>query len=100
MYYWLVELKKCENISGLDVTNTIILKSVQIYRYILLSKYRSKLMEIFMLWVMLFHACGFQFKIPMLDIIKEQSFGGVDIFILLTGMELYISLLKRKERVR
>lgn len=100
MYYWLVELKKCENISGLDVTNTIILKSVQIYRYILLSKYRSKLMEIFMLWVMLFHTCRFQFKIPILDIIKEQGFGGVDIFILLTGMELYISLLKRKERVR
>lgn len=60
--------------------------------YRLLSRCRPELMGAAMLWVMLFHAYELHFGVPVLDAVKALGFGGVDIFILLSGMGLYISL--------
>lgn len=60
--------------------------------YGLLSRYRSELMGLAMLWVMLFHAYRLRFGVPPLDGFKAAGFAGVDIFLLLSGMGLYVSL--------
>ena len=65
--------------------------------YALLSRYRSELMGLAMLWVMLFHAYEFHFGVGLLDAFKELGFGGVDMFILLSGLGLYGSLVRRKD---
>lgn len=61
-----------------------------------LSKYRSELMGVAMLWVMLFHAYGLKLGVPLLDQIKALGFGGVDVFLLLSGMGQYVSLSKTR----
>jgi len=48
-------------------------------------------MGLAILWVMLFHAYEFHFYVPLLDTVKEFGFAGVDIFILLSAMGLYVS---------
>ena len=60
--------------------------------YRLLSLYRSELMGLAMLWVMLFHAYELKFGLLPLDAFKAAGFAGVDIFLLLSGMGLYVSL--------
>lgn len=65
--------------------------------YQLLSAYRSELMGVAMLWVMLFHAYEFHFGVFALDAVKQLGFGGVDLFILLSGLGLYGSIVRRKE---
>ena len=64
--------------------------------YGLLSRYRSQLMGLATLWVMLFHAYPFHFGVPALDAVKEVGFCGVDVFILLSGMGLSLSLQKHR----
>lgn len=46
-----------------------------------------------MLWVMLFHSLG-DISIPILGKIKSIGYGGVDIFLFLSGIGLYFSLTK------
>ena len=53
--------------------------------YQLLSQYRSELMGIAMLWVMLFHAYEFHFGVPALDAVKQLGFGGVDMLFCCQG---------------
>ena len=65
-----------------------------------LSRYRSELMGLAMLWVMLFHAYEFHFYVPLLDALKGIGFAGVDVFILLSAMGLYVSLSKASKRER
>ncbi len=65
--------------------------------YSLLSKYRSELMGVAMLWVMLFHARDLDFGVEILNLFRGAGFGGVDIFILLSAMGLSMSL-DRKEQ--
>lgn len=72
-------------------------KTEQTTGYQLLSRYRSELMGIAMLWVMLFHAYEFHFGVGLLDAFKELGFGGVDMFILLSGLGLYGSLVRRRD---
>lgn len=69
----------------------------QVSGYQLLSRYRPELMGLAMLWVMLFHAYEFHFGVGLLDAFKELGFGGVDMFILLSGLGLYGSLVRRRE---
>lgn len=64
--------------------------------YSALSKYRSELMGIAMLWVMLFHAWDLDLKVGILNDLRSAGFGGVDIFILLSAMGLVMSLSKRE----
>lgn len=63
-----------------------------------LSRYRSELMGLAILWVMLFHAYSFHFGFLPLDGIKALGFCGVDIFIMLSGMGLFVSLSKHPEQ--
>ncbi|MDY3984139.1 hypothetical protein [Dysosmobacter sp.] len=65
-----------------------------------LSRYRSELMGLAILWVMLFHAYEFHFYVPLLDALKGIGFAGVDVFILLSAMGLYVSLSKASKRER
>ena len=65
--------------------------------YRVLSKYRSELMGIAMLWVMLFHAFDLDMGHVVLQAVRRMGFGGVDIFILLSAMGLVMSLSKREQ---
>lgn len=65
--------------------------------YALLSKYRSELMGMAMIWVMLFHANDLDLGLAVLDNIRAAGFGGVDIFIALSAMGLVMSLSRRDQ---
>lgn len=65
-----------------------------------LSLYRSELMGAAMLWVMLFHAYPFRFGLPPLDAVKQAGFAGVDIFLLLSALGLYVSLERAGTRTK
>lgn len=67
-------------------------ESLRVSGYGLLSRYRGELMGLAMLWVMLFHAYKLRFGVLLLDGFKALGFAGVDIFLLLSGMGLYVSL--------
>ena len=64
--------------------------------YRMLSKYRTELMGIAMLWVMFFHASDLDMGHWTLEWVRAAGFGGVDIFILLSAMGLVLSLSKRE----
>ncbi len=66
--------------------------------YELLSRCRGELMGLAMLWVMLFHAFMWRPKWQWLYYFKGIGFCGVDIFLLLSGMGLALSLCKREQR--
>lgn len=63
------------------------------FSYELLTKYRTHLMGIAMLWTILYHV-----ELPKLPIIVDEiksiGYGGVDIFIFLSGIGVYKSLTK------
>ena len=65
--------------------------------YSVLSRRRTELMGAAMLWVMLFHASGLEFGIPLLNLVRKAGFGGVDMFILLSAMGLAMSLSRREQ---
>ncbi|WP_238886784.1 acyltransferase [Clostridium sp. YIM B02551] len=67
-------------------------------QYSVISKYRNKLMGIAILWVMLFHA-KISYTNNVISFIKKIGYGGVDIFIFLSGFGLYLSLEKNRENV-
>ena len=64
--------------------------------YRMLSKYRTELMGVAMLWVMFFHASDLNMGHEALEWIRAAGFGGVDIFILLSAMGLALSLSKKE----
>ena len=57
-------------------------------KYSALSKYRTELMGLAMLWVMLYHAWSLDLGLRLLNAVRAFGFGGVDIFILLSAMGL------------
>ena len=59
-----------------------------------LSRCRSELMGFAILWVMLFHAYGLKFQFEPLNRFRSIGHFGVDIFILLSAMGIYVSLSK------
>ena len=60
----------------------------------LLSKHRSAIMGFAILWIMLYH-----FPVPtdlfLLDFIKSIGYGGVDVFLFLSGFGLYFSMSRK-----
>ena len=65
--------------------------------YSVLSKYRTELMGVAILWVMLFHSFDLDMGLPILEWLRAAGFGGVDIFILLSSMGLVMSLSRREQ---
>ena len=65
--------------------------------YSILSKHRSKLMGIALIFVLLFHChqYGMAMNTRFLNDIFEIGFGGVDLFILLSSMGLTMSLIRK-----
>lgn len=61
------------------------------YQYNLLSHYRLQLMGLAILWVVLFHMTVDLSSIPLIGTMKSIGYGGVDIFLLLSGLGLYYS---------
>lgn len=57
-----------------------------------LSRTRSELMGFAMIWVMLFHAYGLTFRFRPLNAFRQVGYSGVDIFLLLSAMGIYVSL--------
>lgn len=68
------------------------------FSYELNSKYRSSLYALAMLAIILFHCHnhGFNLGLGIIDDSFALGFGGVDIFILLSGMSISLSLLNNK----
>lgn len=66
--------------------------------YGLLSRCRGELMGLSMLWVMLYHAFAWAPKWRWLGVVKGLGYCGVDVFLLLSGMGLAVSLCKRPQR--
>ena len=64
--------------------------------YRILSKYRTELMGVAMLWVMFFHASDLDMGHEALEWVRAAGFGGVDIFIILSAMGLVMSLSKKE----
>lgn len=62
----------------------------------LLSKYRSELMGLATIWVMLYHFRT-SFGIAPFDLVSSVGYGGVDIFLFLSGFGLYCSYNKNKD---
>ena len=58
--------------------------------FTLVSKYRTELMGIATLWVMLFHYGNI--NIPIIDNLRIIGYGGVDIFLFLSGIGLSFSI--------
>ena len=65
--------------------------------YSVLSKYRTELMGVAILWVMLFHSFDLDMGLPVLEWLRAAGFGGVDIFILLSSMGLAMSLSRQEQ---
>lgn len=59
--------------------------------FLLLSKYRGAIMGVAILWIMLYHIPA-KGGIPVITQILEVGYGGVDIFLFLSGFGLYFSL--------
>lgn len=60
----------------------------------LISKYRTQLMGLAILWIVFFHT-QVTVSLPILLFIKNIGFGGVDVFIFLSGLGVYYSLDKK-----
>ncbi len=60
----------------------------------LLSQYRTQLMGFAILWVMFFHSHIHTGSFALLGFIKSVGYGGVDIFMLLSGFGVYYSISK------
>lgn len=62
-------------------------------KYNILSRYRSELMGIAILWVIFSHT-SLVCNISAVNTIKNIGYGGVDIFLMVSGMGLYYSFTK------
>lgn len=60
----------------------------------LLSKYRTLLMGVAILWVMLYHSHVYVGTSRFLELFQRIGYGGVDIFILVSGFGVYFSIYK------
>lgn len=58
----------------------------------LISKYRTQLMGLAILWVMFYHSPLSLISYPILSQFKNMGYGGVDIFMFLSGFGIYYSL--------
>lgn len=59
-------------------------------KYSILSKYRSELMGLAILWVLFSHTSLIIYA-PIISGVKDIGYGGVDIFLMVSGMGLYYS---------
>ncbi|MFD1774344.1 acyltransferase family protein [Paenibacillus rhizophilus] len=64
------------------------------YSYKLISKYRTQLMGIAILWIVFYHSTINTSSVPIINTIKEIGYGGVDIFLMLSGLGLYFACQK------
>jgi len=78
-----------------------LLKGKSVSEYVeILTKYRTPIMGLAILWIVLFHADVYLYDIVVLNFVKECGYGGVDIFFFLSGMGLYFSLEKDGDIVK
>ncbi|AIQ20119.1 hypothetical protein H70357_27995 [Paenibacillus sp. FSL H7-0357] len=57
--------------------------------YKLISTYRTQLMGLAILWVVLYHSTINASSVPVLGTLQAYGYGGVDIFLLVSGLGLY-----------
>ena len=65
--------------------------------YDIFSRYRSELMGLAMLWVLLYHVFHLTPQTPWLQELKKMGYLGVDIFIFLSALGLGLSLCRKKQ---
>lgn len=66
--------------------------------FFLLSTERNIIMGIAIAWVMLFHSTLDMSAYPVLNYIKAHGYIGVDIFLLLSGISLYFSVISLRKK--
>ena len=66
-------------------------------KYSIISKYRSQLMALSMILILLFHSWDLSTKFNIINEIKELGYLGVDVFLFLSGLGISISLSKKKQ---
>ncbi|WP_025691346.1 acyltransferase family protein [Paenibacillus zanthoxyli] len=64
------------------------------FNYKLISTYRTQLMGIAILWIVFFHSTINTSSFPIINTFKTIGYGGVDIFLMLSGLGLYFSCQK------
>lgn len=64
------------------------------FNYKFISTYRTQLMGFAILWVVFYHSTINLSVVPILDPIKSIGYGGVDVFLLLSGLGLYYAYQK------
>ncbi|MRN56203.1 acyltransferase family protein [Paenibacillus monticola] len=64
------------------------------FNYKLISTYRTQLMGLAILWVVFYHLTIHLSFVPVLDPIKSIGYGGVDVFLMLSGLGLYYAYQK------
>lgn len=69
------------------------------YDYKLLSKYRTQLMGIAIIWVVFYHSTINVASISYIYKIKKVGYGGVDVFLMLSGIGLYFGFQKCKNTI-
>lgn len=62
--------------------------------YKAVSTYRTQLMGLAILWVMLYHSTVSFSSVPVLGTLQAYGYGGVDIFLLVSGLGLYYAYRK------
>lgn len=74
------------------------------YHWGLLSKYRTKLMGIAIIWIVLYHGNEIGMILPkpleIINFVLEKGRGGVEIFLFLSGLGLYYSYNKNPDMKR
>lgn len=74
------------------------MNKIKIFHYNLISHYRTHLMGLSMLWVIFFHS-SITINNPIIDYFKNIGYGGVDIFLMLSGLGLYYSYRKNPDSI-
>lgn len=79
-------------------------KCIEEFHWGLLSKYRTKLMGIAIIWIMLYHGNEIGMILPepleIINFVLEKGRGGVEIFLFLSGLGLYYSYSKNPDMKR
>ncbi|QWU14487.1 Peptidoglycan/LPS O-acetylase OafA/YrhL, contains acyltransferase and SGNH-hydrolase domains [Paenibacillus sophorae] len=70
------------------------------FNYKLISIYRTQLMGIAILWIVFFHSTINTSSVPIINTFKTIGYGGVDIFLMLSGLGLYFSCQKDNNVMR
>jgi len=72
----------------------------QFFKICNLAKYRQQLMGFAMSWIICYHFGLGAFHLPLINFVGKTGYGGVDLFLFLSGLGIYFSLSKDENKRR